>query len=74
MAMIEHIVKTPHGTSRGLLTESRYMLARLYIFILPGFWQEKRLGKKSENVGSYADYRSKERKHHTLKLLRVIMA
>ena len=74
MAMIEHILKTLHDSSRELLTESRRMLDRLYIFILPGNQLEKPLSKKSENVGSYADYRSKERKHHTLRLLRVIMA
>ena len=74
MAMIEHILKTLHDSSRELLSENSRMLARLYIFILPGYSLGKLLSKKSENVGSYADYRSKERTDHTLRLLRVIIA
>ena len=62
MVMIEHILKTLHDSSQELLTESRRMLDHLYIFILPGNSLGKLLSKKSENVGSYADYRSKERK------------
>ena len=60
--MIERILKTLHGSFREPWTESRRMLRHLYIFILPDNSLGKLLSKKSENVGSYADYRSKERK------------